>query len=93
MTGTDPPARGRAPEPGAHPAGGPGHLRRIGYRLAQHPSIAKRAGVGAGTLYRHFPSREALVLAVYRDDVQSDRLRRRRTAASAPGSPRRTCRS
>jgi AcrR family transcriptional regulator len=33
-------------------------------------SIAKRAGVGAGTLYRHFPTREALILAVYRQDVQ-----------------------
>ncbi|MFZ0048599.1 MAG: TetR/AcrR family transcriptional regulator [Streptosporangiaceae bacterium] len=33
-------------------------------------SIAKRAGVGPGTLYRHFPSREALILAVYRYDVQ-----------------------
>ncbi|HEY1703349.1 MAG TPA: TetR/AcrR family transcriptional regulator [Trebonia sp.] len=31
--------------------------------------IAKRAGVGAGTLYRHFPSREDLILAVYRRDV------------------------
>jgi AcrR family transcriptional regulator len=29
-------------------------------------SIAKRAGVGAGTLYRHFPTREALILEVYR---------------------------
>ena len=33
-------------------------------------SIAKAAGVGPGTLYRHFPNREALVLAVYRHDVQ-----------------------
>jgi AcrR family transcriptional regulator len=33
-------------------------------------SIAKKAGVGPGTLYRHFPSREALVLAVYRHEVQ-----------------------
>lgn len=32
-------------------------------------AIAKRAGVGAGTLYRHFPTREALILAVYRHDV------------------------
>ncbi len=32
--------------------------------------IAKRAGVGAGTLYRHFPTREALILAVYRHDIQ-----------------------
>lgn len=33
-------------------------------------SIAKRAGVGPGTLYRHFPSREALVLEVFRSEVQ-----------------------
>ena len=33
-------------------------------------SIAKKAGVGAGTLYRHFPNRESLVLAVYRAEVQ-----------------------
>jgi AcrR family transcriptional regulator len=32
--------------------------------------IAKRANVGAGTLYRHFPTREALILAVYRRDIQ-----------------------
>ena len=32
-------------------------------------SIAKSAGVGAGTLYRHFPSREALVLGVYRKEM------------------------
>ncbi|WP_424215925.1 TetR/AcrR family transcriptional regulator (plasmid) [Streptomyces sp. BI20] len=32
-------------------------------------SIAKRAGVGPGTLYRHFPTREALVLEVYRHDL------------------------
>jgi AcrR family transcriptional regulator len=32
--------------------------------------IAKRAGVGAGTMYRHFPTREDLILAVYRHDVQ-----------------------
>jgi AcrR family transcriptional regulator len=31
--------------------------------------IAKRAGVGAGTLYRHFPNRDALVEAVYRGEV------------------------
>ena len=32
--------------------------------------IAKKAGVGAGTLYRHFPSREALLEAVYRAEVE-----------------------
>jgi AcrR family transcriptional regulator len=31
--------------------------------------IAKQAGVGAGTLYRHFPSRESLIEAVYRTEV------------------------
>src|SRR5215471_15269819 len=31
--------------------------------------IANRAGVGAGTLYRHFPTREALLQAVYRTEV------------------------
>jgi AcrR family transcriptional regulator len=34
-------------------------------------SIAKAAGVGQGTLYRHFPSRESLLLAVYRQDVRA----------------------
>jgi AcrR family transcriptional regulator len=34
-------------------------------------SIAKQAGVGQGTMYRHFPTREALLLAVYRQDVQA----------------------
>ena len=33
-------------------------------------SIAHRAGVGAGTLYRHFPHRIDLVEAVYRVDVE-----------------------
>jgi AcrR family transcriptional regulator len=32
--------------------------------------IARRAGVGIGTLYRHFPSREAVVEAVYRREVE-----------------------
>lgn len=32
-------------------------------------SIARDAGVGIGTLYRHFPSREALVEAVYRAEL------------------------
>jgi AcrR family transcriptional regulator len=31
--------------------------------------IARRAGVGIGTLYRHFPTREALVADVYRREV------------------------
>ena len=33
-------------------------------------AIAREAGVGIGTLYRHFPTRESLVDAVYQDQVQ-----------------------
>lgn len=32
--------------------------------------IARQAGVGPGTLYRHFPSREELLLAVYRTEIE-----------------------
>jgi AcrR family transcriptional regulator len=32
--------------------------------------IAKQAGVGAGTLYRHFPSRDELIEGVYRNEVE-----------------------
>src|SRR3954453_4445423 len=32
-------------------------------------AIAQRAGVGIGTLYRRFPTRETLVEAVYRNEV------------------------
>jgi AcrR family transcriptional regulator len=33
-------------------------------------AVAERAGVGIGTLYRHFPTRDALVEAVYRHEVE-----------------------
>jgi AcrR family transcriptional regulator len=33
--------------------------------------IARRAGVGIGTLYRHFPTRQALLEAVYVDEVET----------------------
>ncbi len=33
-------------------------------------AIAKQAGVGIGTLYRHFPTREALVEAAYRNELE-----------------------
>jgi AcrR family transcriptional regulator len=37
--------------------------------------IARRAEVGIGTLYRHYPTRQALLAAVFRDDVESARAR------------------
>jgi len=39
-------------------------------RAVSLDAIARRAGVGSGTLYRHFPTREDLVEEVYRDQVR-----------------------
>jgi AcrR family transcriptional regulator len=48
--------------------------------------IAKRAGVGPGTLYRHFPTREALQEAVYRETTNEICERGRELARTAePG--------
>ncbi|MCP3784919.1 TetR/AcrR family transcriptional regulator [Micromonospora sp. A3M-1-15] len=33
--------------------------------------IAARAGVGVGTIYRHFPTRAALIVAVYRHQIEA----------------------
>lgn len=46
--------------------------------------VAKRAGIGAGTLYRHFPSREALVEAVYRAEVEKLAAAEREFARTMP---------
>src|SRR5271170_2080835 len=32
--------------------------------------VSKQAGIGPGTLYRHFPTRDALLEAVYRTEVE-----------------------
>jgi AcrR family transcriptional regulator len=50
--------------------------------------IARIAGVGAGTLYRHFPTRDALVAAVYRNETEqlvaaADRLAKMRPPVTA----------
>src|SRR5260370_45065 len=46
--------------------------------------IARRAGVGIGTLYRHFPTRQALLEAVYRDQVEALRARADELLGSVP---------
>lgn len=46
--------------------------------------IARAAGVGVGTLYRHFPTREALVLGVYSREVEALADSARRYAADMP---------
>ncbi|MFZ0814237.1 MAG: TetR/AcrR family transcriptional regulator [Candidatus Sulfotelmatobacter sp.] len=46
--------------------------------------IAKEAGVGAGTLYRHFPTRDALIEAVYRTEVEKLAAAEKKFSASLP---------
>lgn len=46
--------------------------------------IAKKAGVGAGTLYRHFPTRDALIEAVYRSEVEKLAAAEGRLSAAMP---------
>lgn len=47
-------------------------------------AVARRAGVGIGTLYRHFPTREALSEAVYRREVEQLAELGARLAAELP---------
>jgi AcrR family transcriptional regulator len=46
--------------------------------------IAKETGVGAGTLYRHFPTRDALIEAVYRTEVEKLAAAQRKFSESLP---------
>lgn len=46
--------------------------------------IARRSGVGSGTLYRHFPTRDALLEAVFADAVHALADQARSLAASEP---------
>lgn len=46
--------------------------------------IARRAGVGIGTLYRHFPARRDLLAAVYTDQVEALRVRADELLESGP---------
>jgi AcrR family transcriptional regulator len=46
--------------------------------------IAKKAGVGPGTLYRHFPTREELLVAVYRSEVEKLAAAERTLADTLP---------
>lgn len=45
-------------------------LARKGARL-NLDDVARQAGLGVGTLYRHFPTRDALIEAVYRAEVEA----------------------
>ncbi|WP_062350505.1 TetR/AcrR family transcriptional regulator [Herbidospora yilanensis] len=47
--------------------------------------IARRAGVGAGTIYRHFPTKESLFQAIVADRLRQVVERARDQAATDPG--------
>ena len=53
--------------------------------------VAKHAGIGAGTLYRHFPTRDTLLEAVYRTEVQKLAAAERKLAETM--SPREALRA
>ncbi|MBF4571612.1 TetR/AcrR family transcriptional regulator [Herbiconiux sp. VKM Ac-1786] len=68
-----------APKPNRGPSAGPGNRRALiaaareifagdGY-AAPLSSVARRAGVGQGSLYRHFPDRVALAIAVFDENI------------------------
>ena len=46
--------------------------------------IARQAGIGSGTLYRHFPTRDELIEAVYRSEVEKLTAAGERFAATRP---------
>lgn len=46
--------------------------------------IARHSGVGSGTLYRHFPTRDALIEAVYRSEVEKLAAAEQHFAATMP---------
>jgi AcrR family transcriptional regulator len=46
--------------------------------------IARQSGIGSGTLYRHFPTRDALIEAVYRGEVEKLAESERHLAATLP---------
>jgi AcrR family transcriptional regulator len=51
---------------------------------ASMDEIGRTAGVGAGTLYRHFPTRDALIEAVYRSEVEKLAAAQRKFAETMP---------
>src|SRR6476660_9971016 len=77
-------ARGRGRPPGATAEGAAtkrrlyetaiGLMARKGYESTTLRDVAKEAGVSVGLLYRYFPSKQAVVIALY-DELSSDYAR------------------
>jgi AcrR family transcriptional regulator len=63
-------------------------IARLAFRQhgaeASLDDIARQAGIGPGTLYRHFPTRDALIEAVYRSEVEKLTAASERCAATMP---------
>jgi AcrR family transcriptional regulator len=97
MSATGPPAPAQAGEPRPMRADAQRNYERLlsaavaaftehGADDVSLEEIARRACVGIGTLYRHFPTRQALLEAVYRDQVEA--LRARADELAGSDSPR-----
>jgi AcrR family transcriptional regulator len=52
--------------------------------VASFDDIAQKAGIGSGTLYRHFANRDALIEAVYRSEVEKLAAAEQRFAVTMP---------
>jgi AcrR family transcriptional regulator len=52
--------------------------------VASFDDIARKAGIGSGTLYRHFANRDALIEAVYRVEVEKLAAAEQRFAVTMP---------
>jgi len=60
-------------------------LARYGYRRMTVDDIAREADIGKGTIYLHFPSKEAVILSVINRHIEST-LEALRKIAAGPGS-------
>src|SRR5919201_2390241 len=95
QTTTPPPVRrGRPPTPGLRQRilrAAEGIFARRDYHEVQMDDVVEASGVGKGTLYRYFPSKQDLFLAVMFDGIQRLRLELE-GAARAEESPARRIR-
>ena len=75
--------RGCAAQPRAHPGSGEAGIHSVGCKY-QPGGDRQQAGVGPGTLYRHFPTREELLQAVYQSEVEKLAAAARKFAQTMP---------
>jgi AcrR family transcriptional regulator len=63
-----------------------GLLARYGYKKMTMEDVARQVGIGKGTIYLHFPSKEELVLA-HIDRIAETVVRKLHEVAASPDSP------